>query len=99
MEIGRVVGTVVSTIKSSGLNSFKLLVVTPVAVAREMTTSDDAATYVAIDLVGAGEGEIVLVTRGSAARIPDATDVPTDAAIIAVVDTVQIGSENAYSKA
>jgi microcompartment protein CcmK/EutM len=99
MEIGRVVGTVVSTIKSSGLNSFKLLVVTPVAVAAEMAAPARAATYVAVDLVGAGEGEIVLVTRGSAARIPDATEVPTDAAIIAVVDTVQIGSENAYSKA
>ena len=99
MEIGRVVGTVVSTIKSSGLNSFKLLVVTPVAVAKEMTTPDDSAAYVAVDLVGAGEGEVVLVTRGSAARIPDAANVPTDAAIIAVVDTVQIGSENAYSKA
>jgi microcompartment protein CcmK/EutM len=99
MEIGRVVGTVVSTIKSSGLNSFKLLVVTPVAVVEEMTTPDRAAAYVAVDLVGAGEGEVVLVTRGSAARIPDATNVPTDAAIIAVVDTVQIGSENAYSKA
>ena len=99
MEIGRVVGTVVSTIKSSGLNSFKLLVVTPVEVARGMTAPDGAATYVAIDLVGVGEGEIVLVTRGSAARIPDATGVPTDAAIIAVVDAVQIGSKNAYSKA
>lgn len=99
MEIGRVVGTVVSTIKSSGLNSFKLLVVTTVAVTQEMTSPDGAETYVAVDLVGAGEGEIVLVTRGSAARIPDTTNVPTDAAIIAVVDTVQIGSENAYSKA
>ena len=99
MEIGRVVGTVVSTIKSSGLNSFKLLVVTPVAVAKEMAAPHGAATYVAVDLVGAGEGEIVLVTRGSAARIPDATAVPTDAAIIAVIDTVQLGSENAYSKA
>ncbi|GLR91698.1 EutN/CcmL family microcompartment protein [Bradyrhizobium iriomotense] len=99
MEIGRVVGTVVSTIKSPGLNSFKLLVVTPIAVTQEMTSPDDTATYVAVDLVGAGEGEIVLVTRGSAARIPDAADVPTDAAIIAVVDNVQIGSENAYSKA
>ena len=99
MEIGRVVGTVVSTVKSSGLNSFKLLVVTTVAVTKEMTAPDGAATYVAVDLVGAGEGEIVLVTRGSAARIPDATKVPTDAAIIAVVDTVQIGNKNAYSKA
>jgi microcompartment protein CcmK/EutM len=98
MEIGRVVGTVVSTVKSSGLNSFKLLVVTPLAMGDELTTANGTSTYVAIDLVGAGEGEVVLVTKGSAARISDATNVPTDAAIIAVVDTVQIGTHNAYSK-
>ena len=56
MEIGRVVGTVVSTIKSSGLNSFKLLIVTPLAVADELIAADGTNTYVAIDLVGAGEG-------------------------------------------
>jgi microcompartment protein CcmK/EutM len=98
MEIGRVVGTVVSTVKSSGLNSFKLLVVAPLAVAEELTTAQGASSYVAIDLAGAGEGEIVLVTKGSAARLADASNVPTDAAIIAVVDTVQIGTQNAYSK-
>ena len=98
MEIGRVVGTVVSTVKSSGLNSFKLLVVAPLAVAEELTAAQGASSYVAIDLAGAGEGEIVLVTKGSAARLADASNVPTDAAIIAVVDTVQIGTQNAYSK-
>ncbi|WP_454625395.1 EutN/CcmL family microcompartment protein [Bradyrhizobium cenepequi] len=99
MEIGRVVGTVVSTIKSSGLNSYKLLIVTPLAVGEEPAAAQTAKDYVAIDLVGAGEGEVVLVTTGSAARVLDATDVPTDAAIIAVIDTIQIGSRNAYSKA
>ena len=99
MEIGRVVGTVVSTIKSSGLNGYKLLIVTPIAMAKEPSAPEGRDEYVAIDLVGAGEGEIVLVTRGSAARVSGATEVPTDAAIIAVVDTIQIGSRNAYSKA
>jgi len=76
-----------------------LLVVTPLAVAEELSAVDGIGSYVAIDLVGAGEGEVVLVTKGSAARVSDATNVPTDAAIIAVVDTVQIGTQNAYSKA
>lgn len=98
MEIGRVVGTVVSTIKSPGLNSYKLLIVTPLAISDEPPAAADSKAYVAIDLVGAGEGEVVLVAKGTAARVPDATGVPTDAAIIAVVDTVQIGSRNAYSK-
>jgi microcompartment protein CcmK/EutM len=99
MEIGRVVGTVVSTIKSDGLNSYKLLIVTPVTTAEGLTAAEGRDDYVAIDLVGSGEGEIVLVTRGSAARLSGAAEVPTDAAIIAVVDTVQIGTRNAYSKA
>ena len=99
MEIGRVVGTVVSTIKSSGLNSHKLLIVTPVDAAAELSVIEGRDDYVAIDLVGAGEGEIVLVTRGSAARVASTAEVPTDAAIIAVIDTIQIGSRNAYSKA
>ena len=98
MEIGRVVGTVVSTIKSSGLNSYKLLIVAPLTTDQELTAAQ-GREYVAIDLVGSGEGEVVLVTRGSAARVSGATDVPTDAAIIAVVDTIQIGTRNAYSKA
>ncbi|MBR0801577.1 EutN/CcmL family microcompartment protein [Bradyrhizobium jicamae] len=98
MEIGRVVGTVVSTIKSSGLNSYKLLVVQPVQVEADAASPLEGAAYVAIDLVGAGEGETVLVTRGSAARVPETASVPTDAAIIAVIDTVQIGSNNVYAK-
>ena len=54
----------------------------------------------AIDLVGAGEGEVVLVSVGSAARVAPGIDiVPTDATIIAVVDTVQFGARTAYSKA
>jgi microcompartment protein CcmK/EutM len=99
MEIGRVVGTVVSTIKSNGLNSYKLLIITPLTTANGLTAAQGRDEYVAIDLVGSGEGEIVLVTRGSAARVSGAADVPTDAAIVAVVDTIQIGTRNAYSKA
>ena len=54
---------------------------------------------VAVDLIGAGEGEVVLVCRGSAARVvTDTSGVPTDAAIIAVIDTIQLGTSTAYSK-
>jgi microcompartment protein CcmK/EutM len=90
MELGRVVGTVVATIKASGLNSFKLLLVSPFSEGEEPQIQKPS--LVAIDLVGAGEGDIVLVTSGSAARAP------TDAAIIAVVDTVQLGERTLYDK-
>lgn len=97
MELGRVVGNVVSTIKASGLNSFKLLLVSPFSEDHE--PKPPKAPLVAIDLAGAGEGEIVLVTTGSAARIVSgAESAPTDAAIVAVVDTVRLGDRTLYTK-
>jgi len=97
VELGRVVGNVVSTIKAAGLNSFKLLLVSPFDGDQERDPPQTA--FVAIDLAGAGEGEVVLVTRGSAARIVTGTQAaPTDAAIVAVVDTVRIGDRTLYAK-
>jgi microcompartment protein CcmK/EutM len=97
MKLGRVVGTVVSTIKAPGLNSFKLLVVSPLGDGE--ASQSEKPIFVAIDLVGAGEGEIVLVSEGSAARAPSGSEgAPTDAAIVAVVDTVQLGDRTLYDK-
>jgi microcompartment protein CcmK/EutM len=97
MELGRVVGNVVSTIKAPGLNSFKLLLVSPFDDGREAGQSQ--APFVAIDLAGAGEGEVVLVTTGSAARIAHGSEAaPTDATIVAVVDTVRLGDRTLYAK-
>jgi microcompartment protein CcmK/EutM len=94
MELGRVVGKVVSTIKAPGLHSFKLLLVSPFDEAETSTPP-----FVAIDLAGAGEGEVVLVATGSAARIPAGAEAaPTDAAIVAVVDSVRLGDRTAYTK-
>jgi microcompartment protein CcmK/EutM len=98
VQLGRVVGNVVSTIKASGLNTFKLLLVSPFDDSRE--TEQSRAPFVAIDLAGAGEGEVVLVTIGSAARIALGSEAaPTDAAIVAVVDTVRLGDRTLYAKA
>jgi microcompartment protein CcmK/EutM len=99
MNLGRVVGTVVSTIKAPGLHSYKLLLVSPLDAQLTDNPTVDSDIYVAVDLIGAGEGEVVLVCRGSAARVvADISDVPTDAAIIAVIDTIQLGTSTAYSK-
>lgn len=97
MELGRVVGNVVSTIKVPGLKSFKLLLVSPYD--GEPKAAASVSPYVAIDLAGAGEGEVVLVTKGSASRIAAGSETaPTDAAIVAVVDSVQLGARALYSK-
>ena len=81
MFIGKVVGSVVSTRKNENLIGNKFLIVEPVA---DMGLKNK---IVAIDDVGAGIGEIVLVATGSAARIGcGQKDAPVDAAIVGIVD-------------
>ena len=59
----------------------------------------DGEAYPAIDVVGAGEGEVVLVAIGSAARIPTSTgQTPTDASVVAIVDSVIVGGEVTFKK-
>ena len=104
MQLARVRGNVVASIKASGLAARKLLLLEPVAAANPLASGagdpESTAVYVAIDLVGAGVGEVVLVTLGSAARVaPDGqTAAPTDAAVIAIVDSVQLDGEPTFVK-
>jgi microcompartment protein CcmK/EutM len=99
MRLGRVCGNVVSTVKAGGLMRYKLLFVRDVDAANPSLDVASAAPYVAVDLVGSGEGEIVLVSVGGAARIDaGASAVPTDAAIVAIVDSAQLDSRNTFRK-
>jgi len=99
MRLGRIRGTIVSTVKSSGLASYKLLLVSDVDPAEPGGAVDSGRPYVAIDLIGAGDGEVVLVAHGSAARIQDGCQaVPTDAAVVGIVDSVQLGSKTTFNK-
>lgn len=82
MIIGKVIGSVVSTRKNENLVGNKFLIVEPV---KSMKASGN--NIVAIDNVGAGIGEVVLVATGSAARIGcGKDDEPIDAAIVGIVD-------------
>lgn len=82
MLIGTVLDCVTSTAKDAKLVGLKLLVVKPEGAAQP---------FVAVDTVGAGIGETVLVVTGGAAREADKTvGVPTDASIIAIIDPYQI---------
>jgi len=81
MVIGTVVGSIVATRKNEKLVGQKLLIVRPM---ENMEVKDE---FVAIDNVGAGIGETVLVARGSAARIGCGLEgAPVDAAIVGIVD-------------
>lgn len=85
MLVGKVVGSLFSTRKSEKLVGNKFMVVEPV---EKMNTG--LSRLVAIDIIGAGIGEYVLVAQGSAARIGcDMSDAPVDAAIVGIVDEGQ----------
>lgn len=85
MIIGKVVGSLFSTRKSEKLVGNKFMIVEPVESMR-----NTGSRLVAIDIIGAGIGEYVLVTQGSAARIGcDMADAPIDAAIVGIIDEGQ----------
>lgn len=97
MILGRVVGTVVATRKDVALTGRKLLVVQPVDIT---SFKDSGPTVVTLDVIGAGEGEVVMVVSGSSARLAEGlqNSVPTDHSITAIVDEVQIMGEMLFSK-
>lgn len=85
MIIGKVVGSLFSTRKSEKLVGNKFMIVEPVESMR-----NTGSRLVAIDIIGAGMGEYVLVAQGSAARIGcDMADAPIDAAIVGIIDEGQ----------
>jgi ethanolamine utilization protein EutN len=88
MQLGRVVGTVVLTIKNDTLDGVKLLLVQPMSPSREPV----GRVIVAADSVGAGTGEDVFFVRGKEASFPFyPTEVPADAGIVGIVDHWHIG--------
>ena len=95
MMIARVVGSAVATVKDEKLKGLKLLVVREVTPANELI----GKPLVAIDAVGAGEGELVLIASGSSARqttIPN--NKPVDAVIMAILDSLEVEGALTYVK-
>jgi microcompartment protein CcmK/EutM len=96
MELARVVGSVVASVKEPRLTGTKLLLAEAVAVDG---SSHGATAFAAVDLVGAGEGEVVLVVRGSpAARTMGIDGAPVDAVIVGIVDSVRAGGRTTFEK-
>ena len=87
MKLGRVIGSVVATRKDPSLESLKLLIVENLTT----TLESEGGYVVAVDSVGAGQGEVVLYATGSSARLTTVTkDRPVDAVIMAIVDSFDI---------
>jgi ethanolamine utilization protein EutN len=86
MIIAKVVGSAVATLKHELLKTTKLLLVSPADVQGQVT----GQPFVAVDLVGAGEGELVLVSQGSSARVATGQNSsPADAAIVGILDSLE----------
>ncbi|MFZ7127200.1 MAG: EutN/CcmL family microcompartment protein [Desulfobacterales bacterium] len=95
MLIARVTGLVVATMKHESLVGSKLLIVQET----DVTGKTVGKPMVAVDVVDAGEGDLVLVTQGSGARQTEITiDRPVDHIIMAIVDTLQSNGEVTFRK-
>jgi len=87
MLIAKVLGNIWATKKDDRLNGYKLLAV-------QIKGSDSKETVVAVDTVGAGIGEDVLIVQGSMARnILRDPKTPVDAAIVGIIDSVEVDEE------
>ena len=88
MQLARVVGEVVATIKDANLSGIKMLVVQPIAASGE----DTGRALVALDSIGAGVGEHVFFVRGREAAFPFyPAEPPADATVIGIVDHWSVG--------
>jgi ethanolamine utilization protein EutN len=100
MFLAKVTGLVVATQKVATMTGHKLLTVEPLRV--DPQTRDrlvgTGRTFVAVDTVGAGQGEMVLIVQGSSARLtPQTEKLPVDAAIVGIVDSVNVENKTIFS--
>jgi len=100
MFLAKVTGVVVATQKVASMTGHKMLIVEPLRV--EPQTRDKLVgtgrSFVAVDTVGAGQGQMVLIVQGSSARLtPETEKLPVDAAIIGIVDTVNVENKTLFS--
>jgi len=100
MFIGKITGSLVATQKVESMVGHTLFIVEPMRI--DETTQDHlkptGRTFVVVDPVGVGEGEMVLCVQGSSARLTPQTDgLPVDAAVIGIVDSVQFGAKTIFS--
>jgi ethanolamine utilization protein EutN len=84
MQIARVIGTVVSTVKNHSLEGRKILLVQTL----DADLHEKGNPMVALDAVGAGVGELVFWCRGKEASFPFKRDeTPTDCTIVGIIDS------------
>ena len=101
MFVAKVTGSIVATQKVDSMTGQKLLIVEPYRVDPKDRHSlvTTGRTFIAVDALGAGAGDFVLITQGSSARFtPETGKLPIDCVIIGIVDTVSIEKNNIYKR-
>lgn len=100
MFIAKVKGNVVATQKVQAMTGRKLLIIEPVRVQEKSDQMKPTGQcFVAVDSIGAGTDDLVLVTQGSSARMTETTsDAPIDCVVIGIVDTVNTLGQQVYRK-
>ncbi len=94
MEIGKISGQVVSTVRAAEMPHNALLLVDILDKAGQATGQTD----IALDVIGAGEGEIVVLVRGSSARKVVGENAPVDLAVVGIVDQLSSRGKTLFSK-
>ncbi len=101
MFVAKVTGSVVSTEKVESMRGQKLLVVEPFRLEpsdREKLITT-GRTFIAVDMLGAGVGDMVLIVQGSSARFtPETNKLPIDCVVIGIVDSVNIEKKTVYNR-
>ena len=100
MFLAKVTGSVVSTQKVGSMTGHKLLTVEPLRVDPKDATKlvGVGRTFVCVDALGAGLGEMVLIVQGSSARMcPETEKLPVDSCIIGIVDSVNVENKTIFS--
>ena len=101
MFVAKVTGSLVSTQKVQTMVGWKLLIVEPYRLESQERKSlvTTGRTFIAVDMLGAGLGDYVLITQGSSARLtPETKNMPIDTVIVGIVDQVHVESNCVYSR-
>ncbi|QDV21986.1 EutN/CcmL family microcompartment protein [Aureliella helgolandensis] len=101
MFVAKVTGSIISTTKVDSMRGQKLLVVEPYRL--ESNKRDQLVTtgrtFVAVDTLGAGVNDFVLIVQGSSARFtPETQKLPIDCVVIGIVDSVNIEKQDVYNR-
>jgi ethanolamine utilization protein EutN len=89
MILGKVIGSIWATQKEEGMNQLKLLIIEPIT----WKGDTNGQQIIAADRIGAGQGERVIISRGSPARTLFNKIAPIDAVVVGIVDSLEVGED------